>query len=113
MVEWLRGSWAEKNLVAGEEGNAEHGGLIAEVDQPQPLTWMHMPCPVRNGCLLSQDSIFLFIWMKSMVAGKGDQPVHIDLEILILTLFEWAGFHKQNENWCEIKVSDMMEDPRD
>ena len=51
--------------------------------------------------------------MKSMVAGKGEQPVHIDSEILTLTLFEWAGFHKQNEYWCEIKASDMMEDPRD
>ena len=49
--------------------------------------------------------------MKNMVAGKGEQPEHIDSEILTLTLFEWAGFHEQNEYWCEIKASGMVEDP--
>ena len=51
--------------------------------------------------------------MKNMVAGKGEQPGHIDSEILTLTLFEWAGFHKQNEYWYEIKASGMTDDPRD
>ena len=102
-----RRTWLLEN-----EGNAEHGGLIAEVSQPQPLTWICMPCPVRNSCLLSQDSIFCsFGWKAWLQARESNQSTQI--QNFLLWLFEWAGFHKQNEYWCEIKASGMMEDPRD
>lgn len=62
------------------EGNAEHGGLTAEGGQPHPLAWIHMPCPGRNGYTESGQH-FLLVWMGIMVAGKGEQPEHVDSEI--------------------------------
>lgn len=113
-VKWPRVPGQREARLPESENNIEHS-LTAEEGQLHPLTCITHPF-LMEMVICCQGKHYLLVWMESLGAGKGEQPVHVDSEIP-MWLFEQVWINRMDFGvglkrvvWWQEKLN---EEPRD